>query len=51
MKIKSEVGPNDDFEEVSTLDIKVTSYSHRVFEALRLNEGFTPEEIERSLDL
>jgi hypothetical protein len=53
VKIKSQIKPAeyDEFDEVSTLDIKVTSYSHRVFECLRNNNGLVSEQIEKSLDL
>lgn len=33
------------------MDIKVTSYSHRVFQSLRVNDGFTSERIQSALDL
>ena len=33
------------------MGIKVTSYSHRVFEALRVNDGFTSQRVEAALDL
>ena len=33
------------------MDIKVSSYSHRVFESIRLQNGFNSEQIEKSLDL
>lgn len=29
----------------------MSSYSHRVFECLRINDGFDSEQIEKSLDL
>jgi 1-phosphatidylinositol-4-phosphate 5-kinase len=41
----------DGFDEVSQLDIKVCSYSHRVFESIRYANGFTAEQLEKSLDL
>ena len=42
---------SEDIDEVSFLDIKVCSYSHRVFEGLRLHYGFNSEQLEKSLDL
>lgn len=39
-------------EEVSQmLNIKVTSYSHRIFETLRNYDNLTPEKVIETLDL
>lgn len=56
IKIKSQednksVEPSEHLPENSSLDIKVTSYSHRIFDCLRKNDGFMSEKIEQSLDL